>query len=404
MSTHSQTIDMDSVQPPPLPSAQVPGRRVASRSWARSLGVGLSNQGRSIAAGLDWLFGLAALLLGLAILSVIPVLNLLSLGYLLQASGRVASSGRLRDGLIGIHKAAALGRRVVGAWLVLLPLRFVAGVWRDADIVAPGNTASQLWRIAFCLLAAGATLQIAWACLRGGRLRHFLWPAPLRAFRRLSAPGTLGTIGNAVAGYLRSLRLPHYFWLGARGLLGAALWLGVPVGLLVLAAQFPPGKGGALLSLLGGLLLSLVVVHLPFLQTRFAMENRFAALFELKEIRHLFRRAPVAFWFSLLITLLFALPLYLLKIELPPREIAWLPSLVFVLFMLPAHLLTGWAVGRALRSALPRHGFFCWSSGLGLIPVALLYVVVVYMTQYLSWNGTLSLLEQHAFLFPAPLL
>jgi hypothetical protein len=93
-----------------------------------------------------------------------------------------------------------------------------------------------------------------------------------------------------------------------------------------------------------------------------------------------------------------------LKIELPPREIAWLPSLVFVLFMFPARLATGWAVSRAQRRQSPRHGFFRWGSRLGLVPVALVYAVFVYLTQYLSWNGTWSLLEQHAFLVPAPLM
>jgi hypothetical protein len=29
---------------------------------------------------------------------------------------------------------------------------------------------------------------------------------------------------------------------------------------------------------------------------------------------------------------------------------------------------------------------------------------VVYFTPYLSWNGAMSLLEQHAFLVPAPLM
>ena len=84
--------------------------------------------------------------------------------------------------------------------------------------------------------------------------------------------------------------------------------------------------------------------------------------------------------------------------------VAQLPSLVFVLFMLPARLLTGWAVGRACRRQLPRHGVFRWGSRLGLVPIALLYAVFVYLTQYLSWNGSWSLLEQHAFLVPAPLM
>ncbi|HMC12220.1 MAG TPA: hypothetical protein VKH44_13055, partial [Pirellulaceae bacterium] len=55
---------------------------------------------------LEWLFGLVSLLACLAVLAAIPIVNLLSLGYLLEASGRVARSGRLRDGFIDIGKFA----------------------------------------------------------------------------------------------------------------------------------------------------------------------------------------------------------------------------------------------------------------------------------------------------------
>ena len=59
-----------------------------------------------------------------------------------------------------------------------------------------------------------------------------------------------------------------------------------------------------------------------------------------------------------MVLLLAAIPLYLLKIEMIPREAAWLPSLVFVIFLAPAHVLVGWAYARSLRRDRPRH----WSS------------------------------------------
>lgn len=359
---------------------------------------------RATASGLDWLFGLLSLVLGLAILSIVPLLNFLSLGYLIHASGRVAATGKLRAGLVGIRKASVLGSFVLGAWLVFLPVRIVSGLWKDAELVAPGSPNAKVWHLALLILTGLTVLHVVWACLRGGRLRHFLWPAPLRFIRWLRNPAGFETIRNAVVDYVVSLRLPYYFWLGARGFAGAFLWLLFPVGTLILAAQLPPDKGGGLLSFVGGLLLMLVALHLPFLQAHFALENRFRALFEVTAVRQMFKRAPVAFWLSLFITLLFALPLYLLKIELPPREIAWLPSLLFVVFIFPARLLTGWAVGRALRREQPRHWFFRWTSRLALIPVVFFYVFFVYLTQYLSWNGSLSLLEQHAFMVPAPLM
>ena len=74
-------------------------------------------------------------------------------------------------------------------------------------------------------------------------------------------------------------------------------------------------------------------------------------MFEVRHARRLFARAPLAFFVALLFTLVLALPLYLLKIEIVPREAAWLPSLLFVVSIFPARLLTGWALARAQRSA-----------------------------------------------------
>ena len=102
--------------------------------------------------------------------------------------------------------------------------------------------------------------------------------------------------------------------------------------------------------------------------------------------------------------LIFALPLYLLKIELTPQEVAWLPALVFVAFIFPARLLTGWAFARARRREGKSGFILCNLVRLAEIPILFFYALAVYATQFLSWHGTFSLLEQHAFLVPAPLL
>ena len=58
-------------------------------------------------------------------------------------------------------------------------------------------------------------------------------------------------------------------------------------------------------------------------------------------IRAAFKRAPWAFALAFLVTLASALPLSLLKIEVIPREVGWLETLVFVLFIfLPVIVLT----------------------------------------------------------------
>lgn len=351
----------------------------------------------------EWLCGALTLTVTLAVLSVVPFLNFLSLGYLLEASGRVAKTKRLRAGFVGVRKAAVFGRIVVGAWLILWPARFILSMEKDAKLIADGSAVVRGWRLAFFIFAALSIGHIIWACLRGGKLRHFLWPAPIRFIKWLRTPGKLDAIRNGIVDYVAGLHLGHYFRVGTFGFIGGVIWLAIPVALLVTGAFLPPG-GGFALALLGGGLLFLVALYLPFIQTHYAVENRFGAMFEINRVRQLFRHAPIAFWIALFITLLFSLPLYLLKIEFPPREIAWLPSLFFVAFIFPARLLTGWAMGRALKRELPRHFIFRWLARLSVIPVAGFYVLIVYLTQYLSWHGAFSLIEQHAFLVPSPLL
>jgi hypothetical protein len=159
-----------------------------------------------------------------------------------------------------------------------------------------------------------------------------------------------------------------------------------------------------LLGFVGSLMMAIVVLYLPFMQAHFAAENRFRAMFQWWAVRMHFRRAPLAFWIALFITLLFALPLYLLKIEATPREVTWLPALFFVALAFPARLLSGWAMGRARHHEKPRFFLFRWLARLGAIPVVTTYVFFVYLSQYLSWDGTWTFLEQHAFLVPVPFL
>ncbi|MDA7916154.1 hypothetical protein N9B94_02865 [Verrucomicrobia bacterium] len=356
-----------------------------------------------LAAWVNWLFGFASILVGVALLSVIPILNFTSFGYLLEASGRVARTGKLRAGFIGVQKASVLGSAVIGTWLCLFPLRFVASVWRDAELLSPGSDNAAGWRAGLMLVTMLTVWHVSWALIRGGRIRYFFWPAPIRFFRWLNEAHEPKEQIDKMLDYCRSLNLPHYFKIGAMAFGGAVAFLLLPVSILILASNLPPA-GAGFFSLLGAAILFPVVLYLPFLQARFAVDGRFRALFEVREVRRLFRRSPIAFVISLFVTLLFALPLYLLKIELPPKELTWLLSLLFVAFIFPARLLTGWALGRALKRE--REGFFLfrWSSRMASVVVAGFYILFLYLTQYLSWNGSLSLLEQHAFMVPTPLV
>jgi Protein of unknown function (DUF4013) len=387
---------------PPYAEFAVPEAARHSNKFLRTLW--------AIGAGVEWLFGLVVIPFGLAFLSSIPILNLLSFGYLLESAGRVGRSGRLRDGFVGVRLAARLGLIVFIYWFVAIfefgPLQILAGFAKSAQIIDPGSVMAARWRVGLLVVICLWFIHFASACALGGKLRHFLSPFNLVwLLVRIVQGGYYTKARDAVWDTLVALRLPYYFWLGLRGLVGSFAWLFVPITLLVLshAASGPLGNA---LGIFGALLLTLVLLYLPILQMRFATTNNFAEAFNIAEARRDYRRAPWAFTFAFIITLLSALPLYLLKIQIVPREAEWLPSLFFILFIFPAKMLTGWAMGRANRLAArrpePRHWFFRITGRLPLLPVAGFYVLIVFFTKFLSWHGVWSLYEQHAFLLPVP--
>ena len=275
---------------------------------------------------------------------------------------------------------------------------------QSAELIDPGGPVRPGWRVALVLVTVLTFVHLLTACARGGRLRHFLWPVgmPFWLARKLRTDrGFRGsTPSRATASGSSSPRsiLPHYFRLGFFGFLGTMAWIVLPASLIAASGRYP------VLGFVGGFLLAFVAPSLPFLQVRYAVEGRFGSLFSLRSVRERFRRAPWAFAFALMVLVVASVPLYLLKIEMIPREAAWLPSLVFVIFLAPAHLLVGWAYARSWRRYRPRHWLVRTLGRLAIIPVALFYVLVVVIAQYTSWGGIWSVYEQHAFLLPVPFL
>ncbi|QDU22223.1 hypothetical protein [Urbifossiella limnaea] len=345
----------------------------------------------------EWLFGAATLTLGLALLTAVPLGQVLVLGYLLEVTGRVARTGRLRDGLIGVRTAARLGGAALGAGVLWVPLYVVSGIAESARIIDPAGTPVRLWEGLLLALMAVYVLHVAGALVRGGRLRHFLHPLNIPWLGLKLMRGSLySDCRDRLWGSLVRLRLRHYFSLGVRGYLGAFLWLVVPLALLGSGHRLP------LLGILGAGLLGIVVLYLPQLQARFARDNQLRAYREWLSVRRDFGRAPLAFAFAVWVQLLAASPLYLLKIEAIPRDLIFLEGFVFLAFMFPARLVTGWAYARAGRRDEPRHFVFRWLGRLVVLPVVVAYVGVVFTSQHIGWHGVSSLYEQHAFLLPVP--
>src|SRR4051794_5959560 len=206
-----------------------------------SIGSLLARLGREIGSAIDWLFGLFSLVLGLSILAALPLAQLLSLGYFLESSARVARTGRLRDGLIGVRRAARLGGVVLGTMLSLLPLWLAGSYAQSASLIDPGGRVAQGWRAVLGIVAVLTFLQILTACARGGRLRHFFWPVGIPSWfvRGLRAGGLYAGARDGFWDFAAALRLPYYFRLGLVGFLGTLAWLIVPASLIAASGRYP---------------------------------------------------------------------------------------------------------------------------------------------------------------------
>ena len=75
----------------------------------------------------------------------------------------------------------------------------------------------------------------------------------------------------------------------------------------------------------------------------------------------------------------FALPVYLAKIQLTPREVFLLPTVVFVVFAWPSRMLMGWAFSRANSRTANRNVISIWLARLAIIPVVFLYAGGVFL-------------------------
>jgi hypothetical protein len=378
------------------------------------------------------LFGIASLILLLAVIAAIPVVNFLALGYLLEVEGRLGRSGKLRDAFPLIAVAPRLGSIALGIWAWIIPLRLLANVAADARLIDPGSRSDIVLHILVPALAIIVTVHLCLALARGGSLWSFMWPltlpfVPLVApfvvlymvvrhrslswlfrpfhrfvagFRRLTTPEYWNQASVAVHDFVADLQLKHHFLLGMKGWIGAMIWLTIPT--LLFAATTKTEGGPLLVTLFGGILLMIVLTWVPFLQAHYAAENRFGAMFELRKVRQLYKNAPFSWLITMLITLTLALPMYLFKIALPPADAMAFVTIVFIVSIYPVKVITGWAYHRAVTRERRAHWSLRWLTRLGLVPLLLIFVILLFFTQFIGEHGKGVLFEHHAFLLPVP--
>ncbi len=349
-------------------------------------------------------FGIVSLFALLAFLAAIPIVNFVALGFLLEAEGRVARTGKLRFAMPLLPLAPKLGGIAFGTWFWCWLVSLVADAASDAELIAPGSHVAIGWQIGLTVVTIGVALHLILAIARGGRLGLFFWPTPLNGLwlvRRLLRGDYADLAGAAVRDFVAALRLRHHFWLGFRGYVGAFAWLLIPTALFG-ALQDTSKPGQVILTLFGGITLVCALSWVPFLQARFAAEQRFSALFELRSVRAMYRRTPLVFLLSVVLMYALALPLYLFKLFETPQDMRWLLTPIFVISIYPARILVGWAYSWA--QAKQRRSWLILRIVCNLIlwPVLSFYVFLLFFTPNISAAGRAVLFQHHAVLLPWP--
>ena len=396
--------------------------------------------------------GATSIVFCVAIAANIPVIQFLSFGYLLEVSGRLARGGSVKDSMVGVGKASKIGGVLLGTWLLLIPIRFFSdAIWYEAYLIDPTSVQTQAMRIVQFLLIGLTLLQIAAAWICGGKFRYFFWQlvAPfsfgvwlfrrmlgsgltrpiLNFFFRWISPNLVNDLCNAqpptdwfvpailwkklrsgsfysgmrdgLWDFVFSLNLWHYWKLGFLGFLGSAIWLALPTALLVGATRLT-GAAAVFCGVFGAMFAVPIFVTLMFQQTHFARDQKFSSFWQPMQVLAIFRRAPIAHVAALLSALVFALPLFILKIEQIPSELLWTLSIVFVLFSWPSRIAIGLAYRRGTKKTNRGYWWIRWPEMMLALPIAALFVLILSLTRYVSWHGAFSMIENHVFLLPAP--
>ena len=174
-----------------------------------------------------WLFGLGSLLVGLAIFAAIPVLNLLSLGYLLESSAGWRARGDCvtASSAFGPQPRSARSSLRASSECFRFGLSRISCDPRTSSIRA--ECAAAGWRVGQLILSGVTGLAFVFFAA----LAMFIWLAGFRGVRR----NFYAAARDAVWDTFVSIGLRHYFLLGLRGFIGAFAWLALPISLLVIS-------------------------------------------------------------------------------------------------------------------------------------------------------------------------
>lgn len=351
--------------------------------------------------------GLVCLVLALSVLAAVPGLNLLALGYLVDAQRRIAVSGRLRDGVPLLELSPRLGVICSFVLLFLLPIRILATQTNAALIIRSGSpVTSDGMLLTLRVLQWLVLLHVLLSIARGGSVTSFLTPHQnLRwLVSLLQHSEERAQLSRRIRGVLQILQPRRHWLLGFRAAVGAFCWLLIPTGLLVMFSE--PGRingRAGLLSLAGGLLMMPVAAWLPMLQVHQGVTGRFRSIFSIAAARRVIRHAPFS-WLITTVLLLYVMsfPLYLTKIRLLPTDAFLILTPFFITLTYPTRALVAWAYHRGHRLPHPAAAIWRWTARILMLPLLAGYSLILFLTPTVSELGRAAPLENHAFLSPIP--
>ena len=355
----------------------------------------------------------------LAVAASIPVCNILTLGYLLEAQTRVAKSGKFRSGFLLLPEAKRLGTILVGISLWLVPVQLVAKVARDSRLLAGESYISLFWTSLVAVTAVIVAIHLVMAIGCGGRWWQFF--RPVRNSRWLLSEIRGGDYWKeshqAIIQFIDGFRIPHLAKLGLLGYAAVYVWLTIPA---YLFTQLEDVTSRWQISgfVIGCVMLTLLLMWLPMLLVHISINERVSAIFEFSTVRALTQRVPLRWaWTTALLFGLSILPLLyvaLLKARIPPHSIQWDMMFVFLVTAIPARLLIGLVYFHAarkqsdLRETNALHvPSFRWRL-LYYANVACLfaavggYVYFLYLAETAGELGQRSVWQFHALLLPFP--
>jgi hypothetical protein len=350
---------------------------------------------------------LFCLVLLLAVAASIPIIQFASLGYLLESAGRWARGQRLRECLPGLALAGRIGTAAFWVAISCIPVFIVRDLAESAVLINPGSDLARRWQIGSSVLWTAWVVYVWWAVLRGGRVYHFLWPAPIRFVRQFFRMATWNAAIDRLATGMKRFRILYLLKFGFLGSVGTLLYLIIPGGLMIAGVRNShDGNNGAvaLFTLTGIIAMAITLQYLPFLQMRYAKTMQFRSFFDIRSVRQGFQRAPWLHAIATVILVFFSLPMYLLRIEMPPSQLVWLLCIFFVLFNLPTKFMLAWAIRYADRRPKKRAWYNRYPAWMLLVSSLPIYVLFLYLASLASWDGSTVMVMQHAFLTPVPFI